>query len=162
VSTFVQQRETVAESGFEALYTERYTALVRLAYLMLGSVHDAEEVVQEAFAELHRRWGMIQAPAGYVRTSVVNGCRHRQRRAAMARQREQRSLPPDTATSGPPGDPLADAIARLPERQRAVIVLRYFEDMSEAEIAEAIGCRRGTVKSLASRALAELRRVVDR
>jgi RNA polymerase sigma-70 factor (sigma-E family) len=148
----------VDEHLFEAVYRERYVGLVRLAYLLLSSRHEAEEVVQEAFAALHRRWASVDVPGAYVRTAVVNGCRSRQRRAAVERSTLYAA---DRDARGLGADELFDAIAGLPQRQRAVIVLRYYEDMSEAEIAAALGCRPGTVKSLSSRALAELRRVVE-
>ena len=154
--------EPMGGGGFEALYRDRYLALVRLAYLLLGTrtSGEAEEVVQEAFAELHRRWALVEAPGPYVRAAVVNGCRRRQRRGAMDRVRV--GARPERGPAALGADDMGDAIARLPDRQRAVIVLRYYEDMSEADIAAALGCRPGTVKSLASRALADLRRVIER
>lgn len=154
--------EPVDGDCFEALYRDSYAALVRLACLLLGhrAGVDAEEVVQEAFAELHRRWMVVETPGAYVRAAVVNGCRKSQRRAAMGRNRADALGESGPAVLG--ADHMADAIARLPDRQRAVVVLRFYEDMSEADIAAALRCRPGTVKSLASRALAELRRVIER
>lgn len=147
---------------FESLYRERYSPLVRLARMLLGTAGsaEAEEVVQDAFAKLHRRWASVAAPERHVRAAVANLCHNRARHAAVARRRAPALL--DRAPSAPGPDHMVDAIALLPHRQRAVIVLRYYEDMSEAEIAGALGCRPGTVKSLASRGLAELRRVVER
>lgn len=89
MSTVGKVDEPMGGEGFEALYRDRYVALVRLAYLLLGTraSGEAEEVVQEAFAELHRCWALVEVPGAYVRTAVVNGCRKRQRRGAMDRVR---------------------------------------------------------------------------
>ena len=164
MATLVAMGESALEDEFEAFYRARYVSLVRLGFLLLGSRHEAEEVVQEAFVALHRRWHAVEQPAAYVRVSVVNGCRSRQRRAA--RERASGGSWGDSSSSGGAeglgADELLDTIARLPERQRAVIVLRYYEDMTEADIAAALGCRPGSVKSLASRALDNLRKVVER
>jgi RNA polymerase sigma-70 factor (sigma-E family) len=147
-----------AVDTFEAVFEREYAPMVRLAFLLLDSNEVAEEVVQDAFARLHERWDRVDNPGGYLRTSVVNRARDIQRR----RQRERR-LPvaaPEAATLG--ADHLLDALATLPSKRRAALVLRYYDDLSEAEIASVLGVRPGTVKSMLHRGLAQLREVIER
>ncbi|MGH9065083.1 MAG: RNA polymerase sigma factor [Acidimicrobiales bacterium] len=141
------------------LYRAQYRPMVRLAYLLTGSSALAEEVVQDAFIRVRRRLADVDRPVGYLRTAVVNGCRNEHRRADVARR-----LGPAAACSRSVEDEvddLGDALARLPERQRAVLVLRYYLGQSEADIAASLRCRPGTVKSLAHRGLAALREVIE-
>lgn len=154
-----------ADQAVRALYASHWTAMVRLASLLLHESATAEEVVQDAFVALHRRWPRLREPAagiGYLRVSVVNGCRsvvrHRQ-----VEVRHRRPAAPEA--SGPEERALAHehdatvmaALRRLPGRQREVLVLRYYADASETEIAETLGISRGSVKSHAHRGLAALR-----
>jgi RNA polymerase sigma-70 factor (sigma-E family) len=146
----------VAES-FEALYADEVDAMARLAFLMVGSVEQAEELVHDAFAQLYERWDRVDNPGGYLRTCVVNGCRDRLRRRSVERRHPAGS----PGTSEQETDLLADVLASLPYKQRAAVVLRYYEDRSEADIAELLGVRPGTVKSLLHRGLASLREVIE-
>jgi RNA polymerase sigma-70 factor (sigma-E family) len=142
------------ESDFESLYTSLYSPLVRLARLSADTV-PAEEIVQDAFVQLYRRWTSVREPAAYLRIAVVNGCRSWGRRRGLhGRQRPQRR--PELVLEG---DALAvrEALRVLSPRQRAAVVLRYFEDLPEAEIAHVLGCRPGTVKSLLSRSMTKLK-----
>ena len=158
----------VAAPTFEQLFHTQRLALVRLAVLLVDEVPLAEDIVQEAFAELHARWSRLADPhkaLAYLRTSVVNGSR-----SALRRRRTARAyVPPhDPPLDSPEADlVLAEdqrevlaAVRCLPERQRQVLVLRYWSDLSEAEIAAALGISRGTVKSTASRALDALQRTL--
>ena len=139
------------------LYRERYAAMVRLGTLLLSSQHIAEEVVQDCFIRLQPRFDSLDDPAGYLHRSVVNGCRSVMRR--QRREREQlRTMPGLVAELG--ADEMLDALATLPERQRAALVLRYYADLPGTEIARILGCREGTVKSLIHRGLARLREVI--
>lgn len=140
---------------FERLYRAQWTAMVRLSYLLTGSEAVAEEVVQDAFLQLRDRWTTVLNPGGYLRTSVVN----RSRTAVRREIRERHHEPPRSHASElpPEVDELWSSVCRLPEAQRAVVVLRFYEDLSEAEIAEVLGCRPGTVKSRLHRGLARLR-----
>lgn len=142
---------------FDDLFAERYEPMVRLAMLLVGNEAVAEELVQDAFVRVHHKWATVEHPAAYLRTAVVNACRNNRRRARLERAHARA----DAAAVAPPQEPLLDALATLNERQRVAIVLRYYEDLPEAEIAEAIGCRPGTVKSLLSRGLAQLREVIE-
>jgi RNA polymerase sigma-70 factor (sigma-E family) len=145
--------------GFEVLYSTEYEPMLRIAYLLVDSTEVAEEAVHDAFAKVYERWDRLANPGGYLRTCVVNRCRDVQRR-----RRTERDAPPspvdDRTELG--ADELADALAALPIKRRAAIVLRYYDGLSEARIAEVLGVRPGTVKSLLSRGLAELREVIER
>jgi RNA polymerase sigma-70 factor (sigma-E family) len=145
-----------SDSAFAALYQDEYLGLVRLAYLILGCREQAEEVVQDAFVRLHGRWARVDNPGGYLRTSVVNGCRDVRRRIIRYRAREPRLA--ERAETWDAPDELSDAMAALPVRQRAAIVLRYYGGMSEAEIGRTLNIRPGTVKSSIHRGLQRLRR----
>ncbi len=138
------------------LFARERAPMLRLAVLMVGSAQIAEEVVQDAFEAVGVRWGSLDRPGGYLRTCVVNGCRAVVRRRELERRVAGEAVP--RAPVGP--DHLAelrDALDRLGERQRTVIVLRYFVDVSDDEIAAVLDCRPATVRSLAHRALAVLR-----
>jgi RNA polymerase sigma-70 factor (sigma-E family) len=140
--------------SFEDVYAARRSGLHRLSYLITGSDETAEELVQEAFTRLHERWGAVENPAAYVSRVVTNLCR-----AEIRRQRRERdSLPRPLVVGIPEIDETWTAVCRLPFRQRAVLILRYYADLPEAEIAGVLGCRIGTVKSAHHRAVERLRR----
>jgi len=143
----------VDTTSFAAFYTGHYSDLVRLATLLSGSADAAPDLVQDCFVGLHGRWTAVRDPLPYVRRSVVNACASHHRRVA----RRRRLPPPEAPHSELGADELEDALARLPDRQRAAIVLRYYSDLPDAEIARALRCRPGTVRSLIHRALADLR-----
>ncbi len=142
---------------FEAVYAEEVEAMARLAFLMVGSTEQAEDLVHDAFARLYERWDRVDRPGAYLRSCVVNGCRDTLRHRRVVERLG--SAEPSGADLG--ADHLADALATLPYRQRAAVVLRYYEDRSEAEIADLLGVRPGTVKSLLHRGLARLREVIE-
>lgn len=144
------------DHGFGDFYEREYDQAVRLAWLLTGSQPVAEDVVQDAMAAVYRAFDRVESPGAYLRRAVINTARswHRDER----RQQERATLLARDVSALEPGDAeLLDAINRLPYRQRVVIVTRYWGGWSEAEIARAVGCRPGTVKSLASRALDRLR-----
>lgn len=156
---------TQIEGPVAELYRAERPGLLRLAVLLTGDRGLAEDVVQDAFMALHKRWNRLSDPsgaAGYLRVSVVNGARSAQRRRVVAR-RHLRVAEPD---GHPPADTallLAEehqavikAVHKLPRRQQEVLVLRYWANLSEADIAETLGVSRGTVKTCAARALATL------
>jgi RNA polymerase sigma-70 factor (sigma-E family) len=155
----VEQREGAPAASLAALFEAEHDRLARLAYLLTGSSAVAEDVVQDAFVQVHQRWATVRQPGAYLRTAVVNGCRgyHRKRR------REQASFSELVSATMLPETPVVlDALVRLPYRQRAALVLRYYEDRPDDEIAEVLGCRPATVRSLIHRGLAALRKVVVR
>jgi RNA polymerase sigma-70 factor (sigma-E family) len=140
------------------LFAAQRTEMVRLAHLIVGSNALAEEVVQEAFVRLRDRWDGLDNPGGYLRSMVVNAAREQLRRRGVE-QRYATTLARDHLVTGDREiDETWTAVCRLPERQRAVLALRFYEDLPEAEIAEILGCRVGTVKSNLHRALQRLRR----
>jgi RNA polymerase sigma-70 factor (sigma-E family) len=145
-------------TSFIELYRAERPRMVRLAFLLTGGDPSAEELVHDAFLAVHRRWARIDNPVAYLRTSVVNACTSHHRRRAVA----MRMTPPSAPAWTDAPDEMADAIGRLPERQRVAIVLRYYADLPEADIARAMGCRVPAVKSLLHRALATLREVIER
>jgi RNA polymerase sigma-70 factor (sigma-E family) len=149
--------EPYVERSFESLYADEADAMARLAFLMVGSVDQAEELVHDAFARLYERWDQVDNPGAYLRTCVVNACKDRLRR----RSTERRHPVTDPGATEDEVDLLADALAALPVRQRAAIVLRFYEDRSEADIAAVLGVRPATVRSLLHRGLARLREVIE-
>lgn len=152
------------EAEFKEFVTARWSHLVRTAYLLTGDVHHAEDLTQTALVKAYRSWRRVSRsdrPEAYVRRMLVNcnSDRFRKRRVTEALT----AVPPDVAgrdeavSWADERSALLAALAGLPPKQRAVIVMRYWEDLSEAEVAEALGCSPGTVKSQASKALAKLR-----
>ena len=144
--------------AFTELYRARYDGLVRLAAVILDDDEVAEEVVQDAFARLHLRWDRVDDPASYVRRSVVNACRDVFRRRRVERTFLRRTRPVEGA---PEPDYLGDALAQLPARERIALVLRHYEGLSEKQIAEALGCPPGTVKTLLHRGIERLRGQIE-
>lgn len=144
--------------SFDDLFATEYRSMVRLATLMVDSVAIAEELVQDAFVKLHKKWSDIKTPVAYLRTTVMNNC-HNELRGRIRERKSRRLLREEIVELE--ADEMLDAVRKLPERQRAAIVLRFYEDLSEAEIARTLGVAPGTVKSLLHRATAELRRVMS-
>jgi RNA polymerase sigma factor (sigma-70 family) len=147
-----------ASTGFDDFYAERWPSAFRLAALM---IHDAEagaDIAQEVFAKMSRRWESIERPDAYLQRALTNACSNWRRSGRTAASKLH--LLVDRGDVEVALDGLVSAVARLPFRQRAVVVLRYYADFSEVEIARALDCRPGTVKSLGSRALAALSKEV--
>lgn len=142
---------------FEALYAEQFLPMLRLATLMCGRVEVARDIVQDAFVKLHVKWAGVAHPKAYLRRSVVNGCRSRARWERLRRGRPA----PNVATTAQQPEELNDVLALLSPRQRAAIVLRFYGQLNEAEIAGVIGCRPGTVGSLISRGLEAMKQHLD-
>ncbi|HEU5035068.1 MAG TPA: SigE family RNA polymerase sigma factor [Mycobacteriales bacterium] len=158
--------DQAAREEFRDYVTASSSALLRTAYLMTGNRADAEDLVQTALAKTYLAWPRIrdrEAIDGYVRRVMVNT-----RTSWWRKSRHLTTVPHDEALDrrAQPGDAFADAdlrdalwhaLGRLPRRQRAAVVLRYYEQLSEAETAAALGVSTGTVKSTVSRALRKLR-----
>ena len=146
-----------ADSGFDGLFSARRVPMVRLATLLVGSPAIAEEVVQDAFAAVSERWETVDRPDAYLRRSVINGCAGILRRRTI--EQRYRAARLEVADDEIPEQliDLRTALDRLTDRQRLVVVLRYFADLRDEEIAEVLGVRPGTVRSLAHRAIAALR-----
>jgi len=150
-------------------FTEaRWSSLYRLARLLTGSASDAEDLLQESLEKTYLRWSRIsrtEAPEAYVRRLMVNTLISSHRRPAWRREVLRRRLPEPTVDSPELAvldhEQLWPLICALPPRQRAVIVLRYYEDLSEHQIADVLGCSTGSVKSQAHDAMVALRRGAD-
>lgn len=152
------------------LYRARRLDMVRLALFLVDDLHTAEDVVQDAFAAVCRTYGTslhgLQDPGAYLHTAVVNAAR-----SVLRRRRTARAYTPPHPVSGPPVDEglllaeehrhVLDALAQLTRRQREVLVLRYWSELTEAQIAQTLGLSRGTVKSTASRALDALEKKLE-
>jgi RNA polymerase sigma-70 factor (sigma-E family) len=145
--------------AFADFYRATFAEMTRLAFLLTDSAETARDLVQDSFVRLHEKWDGVAEPRAYLRRTVVNACHSHYRRLRLQRQRgHSPTWQVDVVDLG--ANEMTDAIAALPYRQRAAIVLRYWHDCSEADIAAALGCRPGTVGSLIHRALAELRKVM--
>lgn len=141
------------------LAAEHGLALTRFAYLICGDRNRAEDLVQEVLLAMHRRFGPVlplDNPLAYARRAIVNTNVSWSRRST-SREIPTERLPESAAEFAAPDDELWRLLTSLGHRQRAVLVLRYYLGYPDADIAETLGCRRATVRSLAARALAELR-----
>ena len=155
---------TAKDAEFEAYMSARQPSLLRTAYLLTGDRHAAEDLVQTSLAKLYLSWDKVQKRElidGYVRRIMVNENNSLWRRA-WKRREVATDVVPETGSVVDSHDhgersALWEFVNTLPKRQRAVVVLRYYEDRNEAETAEILGISVGTVKSQTSRALASMR-----
>lgn len=158
-----------ADAAVEELYAAHYRRLVRLAVLLVRDVGTAEDVVQDSFVAMHGRWRRLRDPdkgLAYLRQTVVNRSRSVLRHRAVQSRHQPEPMGDvagaDEATlTSERRTQVLDALRELPERQREVITLRYYLDLSEAQIADALGISRGAVKSHASRGAASLRQLLE-
>src|SRR6185437_10116384 len=156
---------TPRRADFDRFVADSSDTLLRTAYLIAWDLGEAEDLVQETLLEVARRWpriGRMEHPTAYARRTLVNRAlsgsarRTRRRQELIAPMPSEPEAAPDRAAEIGVADELMEALAALPPRQRAVLVLRYFLDLPEAEVAAALKCSLGTVKSTASRGLARL------
>jgi RNA polymerase sigma-70 factor (sigma-E family) len=157
---------STAPLSFDQLYQSQWWPMLRLATGLVDQVGAAEDVVQDAFAALYRKWDSIREPAaavGYLRTSVVNGSRTALRRRITARKylrvvgEETDEAADHTSILSAEHEMVRAALSELPDRQREVLTLRYIAELSDTDIADASGLSPGGVRSAASRGLATLR-----
>ena len=168
MTTDVKPRTGLGTDDLAELYAAHRVSLVRLAILLVDDLASAEDVVHDAFAAMSARRSAIREPAaalGYLRTSVVNGSRSALRRRRTARaysppHEPDQEAPESRAVLAEEHRQVLEAMNTLAPRQREVLVLRYWSELSEGEIAAALGISRGTVKSTASRALDALELVL--
>ncbi len=169
VSAMASTGTWTADEAVTQIYTAHYRSLVRLAALLVRDVQEAEEIVQDSFVAMHGAWRRLRDPEralAYLRQSVVNRSRSALRHRKVTEKHAPRPMPnaasaEDRAMGALEHQAVMGALRRLPERQREVLVLRYYADLSEAEIADAIGISRGAVKSHASRGLAAVRTTLE-
>lgn len=155
----------VVMNDFDRFVATHVDDLLRTAYLIVGDEAEAEDLVQECLLRVARRWPRVRRmdqPRAYARRILVNlavdGARGRaRRRSELVPEAAERSTAVDPLPALDARAELLQALAELPARQRAVLVLRYFNDLTESQVAEVLGCSPGTVKSSASRGLARLR-----
>jgi RNA polymerase sigma-70 factor (sigma-E family) len=162
--------DVAAEAAFREFVAASGTRLLRTAYLLTGDRGHAEDLVQLALERTARRWsGLAGSPEAFARTVLLHAATDRRRRRRARAQEVSDEVDEPTVADGTDPDgtdqlllrrDLMDALRQLPPRQRAVLVLRYFVDLSEAEAARELGISVGTVKSTASRGLERLRALV--
>ena len=145
---------------FDDLYRTEYVPMVKLARGLVDSSERAEEIVQDAFAKVFERWNRLNEPGGYLRVTVINGARSELRKREVSRRFGLTRRAEATATTEE-RDYLIDALDQLPAKQKTVLVLRFYADMSEKEIADTLSIRPGTVKSTTSRGLTRLRKALE-
>ena len=158
-----------ADAAVEQLYASHYRRLVRLSVLLVRDAETAEEVVQDSFVAMHGKWRSLREPdkgLAYLRQTVVN-----RSRSVLRHRGVQAAYNPPVGPDGPGADEhllvserrasVLEALRALPERQREVLALRYYLDLSEADIAGTLGISRGAVKSHASRGVAALRSLME-
>jgi RNA polymerase sigma-70 factor (sigma-E family) len=160
----VDQRD---KAEYEAFLAAAWPRLFRTAHALMGNPHDAEDVLQDAFAKAYGAWPRVSqtpSPEAYVRGILANTAasswRHRWRKVEVTTGVSRDSaahIDPDAVETS---DLVWRAIRELPPRQRTIVVLRYFDDLSEQQIAETLGLARGSVKSQASAAMTSLRRLL--
>lgn len=156
------------EGSFEEYVTARGPVLLRFAYVLSGDRYLAEDLVQEVLARIHRRWSRmadVHQPDAYLRTAIVRQFLSWRRRRASGElptdPMPERESTTDTAVRHAARDEMWRLLATLPRKQRAVLVLRFYEDMPDTEIADVLGCRQATVRVHASRGLARLRQLLS-
>lgn len=165
-----QFETATADEAVVDLYRAHYAGLVRLSAMLLGDTGSAEEVVQDAFVAMHGSWSRLRDPdkaLAYLRQAVVNRSRSKLRhRAVVAKYLPE--PPPDVpsaesyAVAASERAEVMAALRSLPRRQRETLVLRYYSDLSESQIAETLGISQGAVKSHAFRGLAALRTLLEK
>jgi RNA polymerase sigma factor (sigma-70 family) len=149
------------------IYRDERDSLVRLAYLVTGSRVVAEDLVQDTFIRVMARLEPTDSPGPYLRRSVLNACyswHRRNRREVHMVDDEDRDRRDREARREREAQPVEmwDALSHLSQRQRTILVMRYYLDMTEADVAATLGCRIGTVKSTSHRALKDLKRMLER
>lgn len=158
-----------ADEALTALYVQHYGSLLRLAALLLDDREASAEVVQDAYIKMHAAWRRIDDPdraLAYLRQTVVNLSRSRLRRRLVARKHAPKPMPDAAsaeyaALAGLERQQVVASLRRLPPRQREALVLRYYGELSETEIAEAMGCSNGAVKSHIHRGMAALAKSLE-
>jgi len=149
-----------ADDGFRDFVVEQRRSLLRTAYLLAGDHGHAEDLVQVALVKTHRHWARVNGrgdPTAYVRRVIVTTHTSWRRRMASTEQVMETLPEPGGHVAPERDDELLRALRTLPPRMRTVVVLRFYEDLSEAQTAELMGCSVGTVKTQASRAMSRLR-----
>lgn len=156
---------TDVDVSFNELYSNTRVAMVRLASLLVASRAEAEELTQDAYIDLLRQWDEVLNPPGFLRTLIVRRCTRSRRRQDTERHKLEvvgrRDDPYALASGEPELDETVAAVRRLTPERRAVVVLRFYGDMSHSQIAAALDCSVATVRTRLHRALADLRKELE-
>lgn len=165
---FAMVRTRTDADSFAAVFNAHHQRAVRLAYLLTGDHHQAEDIVSDVFAKVYLQWqrGRVEDVGPYLRRAVANEANSKLRRRYLERRHAQERSGDDRGVvrvddHAADRDQVWQAIQRLPDRQRAAVVLRYYEDLPEREVAETLGISVGTVKSQVSRGLNRMRELLD-
>ncbi len=150
----VGESDVYVVEDVEAVYRRMYPGLVRMAYLLVDTQEAAEEAVQDAFTKAYSKWSRVQTPEAYMRTCVINACRRVHRRRRVMGRAPQPSIEHGEMYA----DHIADVVRTLRSPMKEAVVLRYYLQLSDQEIAEALGIAVGTVKSTLHRARALLKK----
>lgn len=148
---------TVTPSQEAETYRSVFPTLMRLAFLLVGSNAVAEDLVHDTFLRCRSRLATLAHPPSYLRAALINACRDHHRKADRFASAPDRDRPDDLGELPAELVELRDALGRLGERRREAVVLRYFEDLDYAEIAELLACREATARSLVARGVEDLR-----
>lgn len=164
--TSARKGATDRDAALADLHRDHYAELVRVACLLLDDRGASEEVVQDAFVRVHRVWARVDQPLPYLRATVLNLARSRMRRRLVARRHAEPEARPAASAEEEhvvlmEHQEVLDALRSLPRRQRECLVLRYYLDLSEAEIAATLGISAGSVKSHAHRGVAAIARHLE-
>jgi RNA polymerase sigma-70 factor (sigma-E family) len=163
------QDDADAALSVTELFRSHHLELVRLAVVMVGDLATAEDIVQDCYERMHRRWHVIREPdraLAYARSSILNGCRSAHRRSSVFRRYWPKlaepadATVPDAAAATDDRGQLVAALRQLPRRQREVLVLRYYADLSVAETAETLGISQSNARACVSRGLSALAAVI--
>jgi RNA polymerase sigma-70 factor (sigma-E family) len=153
------------QTTWSDIYRDERDSLVRLAFLVTGSRVVAEDLVQDTFIRVMARLEATDSPGPYLRRSVLNACyswHRRSWREVHVAEDEERGASPERRDRESQPVEIWDALSHLSRRQRTILVMRYYLDMTEADVAATLGCRIGTVKSTSHRALKDLKRMLER
>ena len=153
--------ERASDDGYASFYAAEYLNAVRLVWLLTRRGADCEDLAQEAFVRIRSNFAELTSPKAYLRTTLINLCKERSRREGREAARTQR-VGSSWQMPAPEDHRLLDLVARLPYRQRAVLVLRYWSDLTDRDIADALDMREATVRSIVHRATTTLRKELDR
>ncbi len=154
-------RDAHPSEEFAAFFVAERPAALRLAWLLTHDRACADDLVQEAFTAIMVRFNGLERPAAYFRTTLVNLVHERHRRSEREQRRHRLETAARATAVAAPSDPMIDVIATLPMAQRTAVVLRYWCDLPDDEIAAALSVRPATVRSLIHRALKRLAKEID-
>ncbi len=150
-----------SEVPFSVFYEKQYEKMLRLAYLMLGKVELSEDVAQESFLKMHKRWHLIENPDAYIKRVVINACNSHFRKSFREKTALNRMKSIDLE-SEPTSLDFMHSLNKLNKKQKAAVILKYYFDLSEKEVATVLKLKQGTASSLIHRGVESLRASIER